>query len=79
MKRMVACAFLAGLLLCTGCFLTAPPQQVVEPEPAPLVERKGPPPVTPDEVNVSNRRQKAQELADEIERARKELALKTPY
>jgi hypothetical protein len=79
MKRMVACAFLTGLLMSTGCFLSAPPQQVVEPEPVTLVERKEPPPVTADEVNVSNRRQKAQELADEIDRARKDLALKTPY
>jgi hypothetical protein len=79
MKRLFACAFLIGLLTCVGCFTSAPPTQVVEPEAVAAAEPAGPPPLTADQVNIPNAKQKAQELDEEMERAQKRLLLKTPY
>jgi hypothetical protein len=79
MKRMVTCAFLGWLLALVGCFTSAPPAQVVAPEPIAVEEPAGPPPLTRDQVNPSNARQKAHEMDEEIARAQKRLLLKSPY
>lgn len=64
MKHLLRSAFLAGLMLCAGCFTTAPPKIT---EPTPIAEPKAPPPVTADKINAQNVHQKAQEFSDELD------------
>ena len=59
MKRLIASAVLAWLLMCAGCFTTAPPK-IADPEPMPIAEPKAPPPVMPDQINAQNAQEKAQ-------------------
>jgi hypothetical protein len=77
MRAALAMTFLAGLLVCAGCFTAAPP---ITTPPAPKVEdvRPAPPPVTPDSVNDGNYRERAQALADELDREQQRNLLKTP-
>jgi hypothetical protein len=77
MKRILASAFLAGLLLCAGCFTTAPPK-IAEPEPIAIAEPKAPPPVTPDQVNAKNANEITQALSAELDFEKNRQALKTP-
>jgi hypothetical protein len=77
MKRLLASALLAGLLMCAGCFTTAPPK-IAEPAPAPIAEPKAPPPVTPDQVNAKNANEITQALAEELDFEKNRMALKAP-
>jgi hypothetical protein len=77
MKRVIASAVLAGLLLCAGCFTAAPPK-IADPEPTPIAEPKAPPPVTPDQINAQNAQDKAQALSEEIDFEMHRATLKTP-
>jgi hypothetical protein len=78
MKRILAVAFLAGLLTCAGCFTTAPPK-LAEPEPTPIAEPKAPPPVTPDQVNATNGHEKARALTEELDFENNRLTTKSAH
>jgi hypothetical protein len=67
MRFALAQIVLAGTLLCSGCFTTAPP---ITTPPAPKIDEsvKPPPPVTPESVNDLNYRAQAQALWDELDR-----------
>lgn len=78
MNPVRAAALLIGLLLCAGCFTTAPPK-LTEPEPAPLAEPKAPPPVLPEQVNAQNKWEKVKELTEELDFEQNRLALKAPH
>jgi hypothetical protein len=77
MKRILASAFLAGLLLCAGCFTTAPPK-IAEPEPIAIAEPKAPPPVTLELFNTKNGHEIAQAVSEELDFEKNRQALKTP-
>jgi hypothetical protein len=77
MKRLLASAFLVGLLMCAGCFTTAPPK-LAEPEPTAIAEPKAPPPVTLDQFNAKNGHEIAQALSEELDFEKNRQALKTP-
>jgi hypothetical protein len=66
MKRLLASAFLAGLMICAGCFTAAPPK-IADPEPMAIAEPKAPPPVTPDQVNAQNPNETVQRLSNELD------------
>ena len=76
MKRVIASAVLAGLLMCAGCFTAAPPK-IADPEPTPIAEPKAPPPVLPDQINAQNAQEKAQALSEELDFEMHRSALKT--
>jgi hypothetical protein len=78
MKRLLAVAFLAGLLACAGCFTTAPPK-IAEPEPTAIAEPKAPPPVTPDQVNTKDLNEVMQKFSAELDFEKNRQALKAPH
>jgi len=67
MRVALATAFVAGLLVCAGCFTATPPLTT---PPAPKVSEmpKAPPPVTPESVTYENPRAALQALSDELDR-----------
>jgi hypothetical protein len=72
MRFALALTFLAGLMLCAGCFTAAPP--ITTPPPPKMTEAvKPPPPVTPESVNDENYRARAQALADECDRDEQQI------
>ncbi len=78
MKRLRAGAFLAGLLMCAGCFTTAPPK-IAEPEPTAIAEPKAPPPVTLEMFATKNGHEMAQAVSDELDFEKNRLALKSEH
>ena len=74
MKKSVACAVLAGLLTCAGCFTTAPPD--VAPS-APHVVAKALPPVTPEQITDTNGHQIAEQVEQEMNREQQQNILNT--
>ena len=74
MRRLLAWAFLATLLTCTGCVLFAPPESVSKIQPQEDFI-KAPPSVTPDQVTPDNCRQIMQALWDETDREYQRLIM----
>ncbi len=76
MRAAASMLFLAGLVLCGGCFTTTPPIAMTS---VPKDTPKAPPPVTPERVNDENYRAMAQALWDEMDREQQQfLLVKTP-